>query len=784
MYHLLKNPEKLLKAQQQVDEVVGDGVLKLEHLTKMTYIDAVIKETLRLTSPISSFIVHPKEDTKLDGKYPVTKDTFVQALIRPMQHDPKLWGEDVEEFKPERMLEGRFEAMPANSWKPFGNGMRACIGRSFAEQEMLMNVTLILQRFQLEFDDPSYELKYKSTLTIKPLNLRIKVTRRPGKSLMTGLPGGGPAEPTPQSTKNTRLADDKSSEEVKQFPLSVFFGGNSGTCKAFAEDIETKAANHGMKATVGSLDSATEHLPTDRPVIIVTASYEGKPPDNARKFVKWLELGAEDQRLKGVNYTVFGVGNSDWASTFHKIPKLVDQIMHQMGAHRFVEPGFTNVKGDLVGPWENWSDKLWESLHQFSGSTETSKDAGLEVTVKPSPRKAALGSEEIRTGTILANYELANADIGPAKKHMVVRLPEGARYESGDYLVVLPRNRPDTVQRVLQRFDLSDDDLLTVANSSKKFLPIEPKPAFEFFSASVELSTPVTRRQIATISTFAPEDLKSAIANLGSDDTTYSALLEKRYTILDVLDEYPAISLPLSIYLDMLAPLSMRQYSISSSPLAHAPEDDHSLTTCTLTYDVLTAPAWSTHGLFYGVASSYLASRRPGDRIDCFVRPTAVGFRLPADPATPVIMMAAGTGIAPMIAFCQERAAKIEAGQTLGPAALFFGCRDTEKDFLYKDQLKEWQAKGIVQVFTAFSRANTERGAKYVQDKVWEEKEAVSAMFKDGGKIYICGSAERLAKGVADVCRKIYRENTGASVEETEAWMEKQREARYIADVY
>lgn len=164
-----------------MDEIVGTAPLELQHLSKLTYIDACIKETLRMTSPIGAFVVHPKEDTLIGGKYFVAKDTFIQANLRGLHYDRDVWGDDVSEFKPERMLDGGFQALPPNSWKPFGNGMRACIGRAFAEQEMIMNVALVLQRFQLELADPTYELKLKSTMTIKPYEFRMKVHRRAGR---------------------------------------------------------------------------------------------------------------------------------------------------------------------------------------------------------------------------------------------------------------------------------------------------------------------------------------------------------------------------------------------------------------------------------------------------------------------------------------------------------------------------------------------------------------------------------------------------------------------------
>lgn len=79
--------------------------------------------------------------------------------LRGLHHDPKVWGEDAEVFRPDRFLNGGWENLPPNAWKAFGDGVRGCIGRTFAEQEMIMVVALILQKFQVELADPGYQLR-------------------------------------------------------------------------------------------------------------------------------------------------------------------------------------------------------------------------------------------------------------------------------------------------------------------------------------------------------------------------------------------------------------------------------------------------------------------------------------------------------------------------------------------------------------------------------------------------------------------------------------------------
>lgn len=778
MWHnLLKNPSTLLKAQKEVDDVVGDKVVSLDMLPKLPYIDACIKETLRLSIPISATSVRAKQDTYLtNGKYKVNKGDNLTCNLKGLHHDPTVWGDDHNEFKPERFLEGRFAKLPPNSWKPFGNGLRACIGRGFAEQEMLINTAMILQRFNPEMADPGYELQLRATLTVKPEGFNIRVRRRPNKTALVGVPGGissDAAKVEAVDNKKVATSDAKAAEES----VKIFYGGNSGTCEGFGQALEAQLSDIGVPAQVASLDAATEHLATDAVNVIVTASYEGKPPDNAKLFVSWLEGLDGTDRLKNVRYTVMGVGNSDWATTFHRIPRLIDEKLAALGARRVVPAGYSNVKEDLIGPFEDWSEALLKRLG--SGSIEEDKPS-LKAHFEVGKMARELADEKMGVGTVLMNDQLADNSIGPQKKHMEVRLPEGMAYEAGDYLVIQPKNPDEAVRRVMRFFRLAHHTKVSFSGSKKRFLPTEPVNIALFLFGYVELQTPITKRQLSTLIGFAKSnEHKQALEKLQSEDE-WSRIQTSRYTVLDVLEEVP-VTLPFEAYVDMLLPLTPRQYSISSSPLAVNQEDKVSIT-----YDVHTSPAHSGHGIFEGVCSTFLSSRRVGDQISCFVRGTNVGFRLPGNLETPVIMFAAGTGIAPMRAFLQERAALASAGsRKLGPALLFFGCRDEKKDFLYRDQLSEWEQQGIVQVFGCHSRSSEKTGGpKYVQDAVWEQRELVADLFRQGGKIYLCGSAARLGQSSAAVCKKIWMEKSGKGEKEADEWLDSVKTDRYVSDVY
>lgn len=229
----------------------------------------------------------------------------------------------------------------------------------------------------------------------------------------------------------------------------------------------------------------------------------------------------------------------------------------------------------------------------------------------------------------------------------------------------------------------------------------------------------------------------------------------------------------------MLPPLRTRTYSISSSPL---PSPTHA----TLTWTVVDRPATTHNHRVLGVASTYLASLRPGAIFHAAVRAPTNAFRPPRNPhTTPIIMVAAGTGIAPFRAFCAERAA---ARGPLAPALLFFGCRAEGEDDLYRGELDAWEAAGVVEVRRAYSRvAGRER--VYVQDRVWEERGRVAELWARGAKCYVCGSggmAARVKEVVAEIAYAAEKERGGVVGEGREAveWLDSLGQGRYVADVF
>ena len=190
--------------------------------------------------------------------------------------------------------------------QPFGNGSRSCIGRPFAWQEATLITALILQNFDVKLDDPAYNLRLKQTLTIKPKDLYIRASLRGGIE-PTDLDRQLHSLGSHVAGVNGEVKKSKADGDFK--PMAIYYGSNTGSCQAFAHRLAADASARGYKATVDDLDSAVNKLPRKTPVVLISASYEGQPPDNAARFVEWLQQ-QDGGSMKDVDFAVFGCGHS------------------------------------------------------------------------------------------------------------------------------------------------------------------------------------------------------------------------------------------------------------------------------------------------------------------------------------------------------------------------------------------------------------------------------------------------------------------------------------------
>lgn len=824
-FYLMRHPETMKKARQEVDDVVGKGPVRPEHLSKLHYLAAVLREALRLGNTIPAYTVAPIRDEIIGGKYFLPAGQRVVFLVMRSHLDPKVWGDDAREFKPERMLDENFDRINRefpNCWKPFGNGARACIGRPFAWQESLIVLAIMLQNFSFTFDDDQYQLHVKESLTVKPKDFFMRAHLRDDLTPMEleqRLVGGT----TPSSRKkanghahNASVATTNGTAAPKGTPLNIYYGSNSGTCESMADRLAADAPAHGFYAdVVGPLDTAKDALPKDRPVVIVTASYEGEPPDNADTFVRWLEKQEKAHESQtapdasdpfaSVSYAVFGCGNHDWARTFHRIPKLVDRALESCGSSRLAPIGLTDAaEGNVFEDFEQWEDaELFPALKARFGTAgkqtngvgaEDGAAAAAALDIEITSPRAAMLRQDVREARVIAVRPLTVDQGSEPKRHIEINLPANMTYRAGDYLAVLPFNSPASISRVMRRFRLPWDAHMTIrmpngsaAAAPQTGLPTgRPMSTYAVLSACYELSQQATKRGILALAEAAKQpETKAELQRLAGDGFA-ADINAKRTSVVDLLERFQDIDLPFGVFLSLLPPMRVRQYSISSSPMWNP----HRVS---LTYSVLSAPALSGQGVHEGVASNFLARATPGDFVPVAVRPSHAAFHLPEDAENvPLILVAAGAGLAPFRGFIQERAALQGAGRTLAPALLFVGCRRPSDD-LYREELDRWTAAGVVDVRRAYSRAPDAADAvaaqcRHVQDRLYHDREDVQALWQQGARMYVCGSRQ-LGAGVKETVLRLRRETQAAKgVEESEAetvaWFDSLRNERYAADVF
>jgi cytochrome P450 / NADPH-cytochrome P450 reductase len=792
LYALLKHPEVLKKAYEEVDRVLGpdiDARPTHQQVTQLTYTTQILKEALRLWPPAPAYGIAPLKDETIGGKYKLKKNTFITVLVMALHRDPSVWGPNPDAFDPENFSREAEAKRPINAWKPFGNGQRACIGRGFAMHEAALAIGMILQRFKL-IDVNRYQMHLKETLTIKPDGFKIKVRPRSDKDR-----GAFAGRATTTAAVSTAAAPRARTRPGHNTPLLVLYGSNLGSAEELATRVADLAQVNGFATKLAALDDYVGKLPEQGGVLIFCASYNGAAPDNATQFVKWLGGDLPKNAFAKLRYAVFGCGNSDWAATYQSVPRMIDEQLKAHGARSVYARGEGDARSDLDGQFESWFAKAAPaSMKELGVDSSFSRSADDEPLysiepVAPIAVNAVVALGGVSPMKVLLNNELQNkAGANPSDRstrHVEVQLPAGITYRVGDHLSVVPRNDPALVDSVARRFGFlpADQIRLNVSEGRRPQLPVgEAVSVGRLLTEFVELQQVATRKQIQIMSeqTRCPVTKPKLLALVGDDASSTERyrtdVLGKRKSVFDLLEEHPACELPFHAYLEMLSLLAPRYYSISSSPSGDSVR-------CSVTVAVVEAPASSGRGVYKGVCSNYLAGRRVGDTVQATVRETRAGFRLPDDASLPIIMIGPGTGLAPFRGFLQERAARKAHGATLGPAVLFFGCRHPEQDYLYGDELKKFASDGITELHTAFSRA--EGPKTYVQNLVAAQQDKVWSLIEQGAIIFVCGDGGKMEPDVKATLMSIHQEKTGSNADAASRWIDDLgTKNRYVLDVW
>ena len=568
---------------------------------------------------------------------------------------------------------------------------------------------------------------------IATLNRVIEHTSPTQRSWLAGFLAGYEAAGAPAAA----------AAPVARPALTILFATESGNSEALARRAGRDAARLGFAPRVLDAAEATpaDLARTERLLVIASTWGEGEAPARATGFLAAM-LADDAPRMEKVNFAVLALGDRAYAQ-FCATGRILDERLAALGGRRAAP--LLECDLDYDAPAAAW---LATTLPELRGA---------EAEPSPSVIHVDFGTVDAREYSKSNPFQaeitdLVNLNSSRSLKqtfHVELSLAgSGLTYQPGDAIGIAPENDPAAVEAVLDAAGQAGNTELHAAL--------------------------LTRHDVNTLSAYLVRSLAEltkdpAIEALATDKERLDAFLPGRQ-VVDLLSAFPNRLTPAQLT-GLLRPLPPRLYSVASSQ-AMVGEEAHLL---------VGAVRYEAHGRDRaGVASTHIADRRrAGDHLGIHVKANP-HFRLPADPATPVIMIGPGTGVVPFRAFMQER----DAAGLSGKSWLFFGDQRYTHDFLYQLEWQDMLERGVLgRLDVAFSRDQDAKS--YVQHRMWDNRRDLHAWLEDGAQIYVCGDQVRMARDVHTTLRDIIADRAAISPEAAEERLAGlKQQGRYLLDVY
>ena len=527
----------------------------------------------------------------------------------------------------------------------------------------------------------------------------------------------------------------------------IFYATETGNSRHVAEQLAADASMLGLTTKLQDLRNVRPKVlkNIENAVFVLATHGIGEAPEGSEPF---FEFWTSDKapRLEQLNFSVLALGDSSYAD-FCEIGKKFDARLKELGATSVVDRADCDL--DFESPSSAWADQVVEHARESASIIELPRSMHLSAV----PTSPAYTKQQPYSSEILIRQAITGRGSSKDVRHIELDLEgSGLIYQPGDSLGIVPTNPPQLVDALLQATSFVGDEPVELDGKSTTL-----RDAFSLYKEVTALSRPI----LDVVAKSHP-----TLETILADRDEFSKYLETRQ-LIDLLHEFRVDWQPQQL-IDSLRRLTPRLYSIASSPDAN-PDEAH-LTVAVVDYERFGRQHW-------GSASNFLISDITHAPV--YIEPND-NFRLPTDGDTPIIMVGAGTGIAPYRAFVEHRR---EHGQR-GKNWLVFGDRNLDSDFLYQLEWLRYRKEGLLNILdVAFSR---DQSAKhYVQHRLIEKGAEIYAWLEQGAHFYVCGDSKHMAADVHDALLAIVQQHGGLSGEDARDYVnDLKRTRRYQRDVY
>jgi sulfite reductase (NADPH) flavoprotein alpha-component len=544
-------------------------------------------------------------------------------------------------------------------------------------------------------------------------------------------------------------------ESVAARKVLILSASQTGNARRVAESLQLKFEAAGIDVSLcASGDYKSKQLSNEDILLLVTSTQgEGEPPEEALPLYKYL-FGKKAPALNRLHFAVLGLGDSSYPQ-FCQCGKDFDSQLALLGAQRLTERVDCDV--DYQSSAAAWQDKIVALISQLNNS-----HAGVSNEVQQSvvAAQTAIFTKEVPfTASLSVRQRITTPNASKDVEHIEIDLTgSGIRYQPGDALGVFYQNAPALVSEILQHTQVDKNAAVRLADGRE--VTIEQ---------ALQNELDITQTTPALVQAYAQQAHIAELDGIIADTAALKQFIATTPPV-SILATYPQLLSAQTLH-DLFRPLTPRLYSIASSQ-DEVGEEVH------LTVGVV---RFSQRGRQYtGGASGFLGEHlQEGGAVRVFVEENH-RFRLPEDGNTPIIMIGAGTGIAPFRAFMQQRDANGDAGENW----LVFGNQKFTDDFLYQTEWLQYRKSGLLTRYDfAWSRQSNEK--IYVQHKLREQAADIWAWLQRGAHIYVCGDASKMAHDVEQALLEIVATQGQFSLEDADEYLsELRQQQRYQRDVY